>query len=156
MKAGFVGLGSMGLPIARNLLKAGHDLVVYNRTRSRAEELAASGAQVAGVPAEACGAGIVMTMLADDRAVEECLYGDSGILRGLPPHGAHISLSTISPALSERVTQAHKERGQSFVAAPVFGRPEAAESARLLVVAAGPPDTIERCRPLLEAIGRKL
>ncbi len=155
MKTGFVGLGNMGLPMARNLLKAGHDLIVYNRTRSRAEELAASGARVAAMPAEACGAGIVMTMLADDRAVEECVYG-GGILEALPPHGAHISLSTISPALSERLTQAHKERGQNFVAAPVFGRPEAAEAARLLVVAGGPADAVERCRPLLEAVGRKL
>ncbi len=156
MKTGFVGLGNMGLPMARNLLKAGHDVIVYNRTRSRAEELAAAGARVAATPAEACGAGIVMTMLADDRAVEECVYGEGGILKALPPHGAHISLSTISPALSERLSQAHKERGQGFVAAPVFGRPEAAEAARLLVVAAGPADAIERCRPLLEAVGRRL
>ena len=156
MNAGFIGLGNMGLPMARNLLKAGHRLVVYNRTRSRGEELAKNGARVAETLAETCGGGVVLTMLADDRANEECTFGVGGILNALPANGLHVALSTISTDLSRRLAEAHRARGQSFVAAPVFGRPEAAEAAQLLVVAAGPPEALERCRPLLEPLGRKL
>ena len=156
MDAGFIGLGNMGWPMARNILKAGHRLKVYNRTRSRAEELAKSGAQVAGTLAEACASSVVMTMLSDDRAIEECVFSAGGILNALPANGVHVGLSTISTDLSRRLAEAHRARGQSFVAAPVFGRPEAAEGARLLVVAAGPAEALQRCRPLLEALGRKL
>lgn len=156
MKAGFIGLGNMGQPMARNLLKAGHELAVYNRTRSRAEALAGEGAQVARTPAEACASGVVMSMLADDHAVEECVFGGAGILGALPAGGVHASFSTISTALSRRLAEAHGEKGQFFVAAPVFGRPEAAAGARLVVVAAGPTEAIERCRPLLEAVSRKV
>jgi len=156
-KIAFIGLGNMGLPIARNLLKAGHDLTVYNRTRSRAEDLRTSGMEIADSPAAASlGAAAVMTMLADDRAVEQVVFAADGVLSALPPGGVHISLSTISPALSRRLTAAHRERSQAYIAAPVFGRPEAAEAAKLVVVAAGPPEAVERCRPLLEPIGRKL
>lgn len=156
MKAGFIGLGNMGQPMARNLLKAGHELAVYNRTRSRAEALAGEGAQVARTPAEACASGVVMSMLADDHAVEECVFGGAGILGALPAGGVHTSFSTISTALSRRLAEAHGEKGQFFVAAPVFGRPEAAAGARLVVVAAGTTEVIERCRPLLEAVSRKV
>ena len=97
-----------------------------------------------------------MTMLADDHAVEQVTFEDGGILNALASGGVHVSLSTISTALSRRLTEAHKARGQSFVASPVFGRPEAAEAARLVVVAAGPDEAVERVRPLLEAIGRKV
>ncbi len=156
METGFVGLGNMGLPMARNLLQAGHRVTVYNRTRSRAEELAKSGAQIAATPAAACDPGIVISALSDDAAVEECVWGEGGILHALPRNGAHICTSTISTELSRRLTDAHDARGQRFVAAPVFGRPDAATAARLIVVAAGPAETIERCRPLLEPLGRKL
>ncbi len=158
MRVGFVGLGNMGRPIAGNLLKAGHELTVYNRTRARAAELAAESsgrAHVVSTPAEACASGIVMTMLADDRAVEECTFGEHGLLAALPSQGVHVSLSTTSPGLSRRLAEAHAERGQ-YVAAPVFGRPEAAAAGRLLVVAAGPAEAVERVKPLLEAIGQKL
>jgi 3-hydroxyisobutyrate dehydrogenase-like beta-hydroxyacid dehydrogenase len=97
-----------------------------------------------------------MTMLADDPAVEHTTLGDGGILHTLGSGGVHVSLSTISTALSRRLTVAHTARGQSFVASPVFGRPDAAEAARLVVVAAGPTEAVERVRPLLEAIGKKL
>jgi 3-hydroxyisobutyrate dehydrogenase-like beta-hydroxyacid dehydrogenase len=146
----------MGLPIARNLLRAGHELTLYNRTRSKAEALAAAGAKLANSPAEASTPEVVMTMLADDSALEQTTLGDEGILNTLAPGGVHVSLSTISTALSRRLTVAHTGRGQSFIASPVFGRPDAAEAARLVVVAAGPAEAIERVRPLLEAIGRKL
>jgi len=155
MKIGFVGLGNMGSGIARNLLKAGHDVHVYNRTTSRAQELARDGAHVATL-SEAAASGTVFTMLADDHAVEQCVFGDDAILARLPPDGLHVSLSTISVALSRRLVEEHSKRGQQYVAAPVFGRPQAADSAHLVVVAAGPAEGIERVRPLLEAIGRKL
>jgi len=146
----------MGLPIARNLLQAGHELTVYNRTRSKAEALASAGATLANSLAEASTAEVVMTMLADDQAVEQTTLGDGGILNTLASGGVHLSLSTISTALSRRLTLAHTARGQSFIASPVFGRPDAAAAARLVVVAAGPDEAVERVRPLLEAIGRKL
>ncbi|MGA2475809.1 MAG: NAD(P)-dependent oxidoreductase [Terriglobia bacterium] len=156
MRVGFIGLGNMGLPIARNLLKAGHELTVYNRTRSKAEALASAGAKVANSLTEASTAEVVMTMLADDQAVEQTTLGDGGILNTLASGGVHLSLSTISTALSRRLTAAHAARGQSFIASPVFGRPDAAAAARLVVVAAGPDEAVERVRPLLEGIGRKL
>jgi len=146
----------MGRPVARNLLQAGHELAVYNRTPSRAAELAQEGARLAAGVAEACNPGLVITMLADDRATEDTVWGEGRILEALPAGGVHVSLSTISTALSQRLSDAHKSRGQSFVAAPVFGRPEAAAAGRLVVVAAGPADAIARSRPLLEVLGRKL
>jgi len=156
MEMGFIGLGSMGEPMARNLLQAGHSVRVYNRTRVRAEAFAGHGGTVVDSPAAACAAGVVATMLADDQAVEEVVFGEKGILPGLPRGGVHISHSTISTNLSRRLVKVHAQRGQSFVSAPVFGRPDAAQAARLVVVAAGPPEAVERCRPALEAIGRKL
>ncbi len=156
MEMGFIGLGAMGEPIVRNLIKAGHALKVYNRTRSRAEALAGQGTTVVDTPAAACTAGVVATMLADDAAVEGVAFGDNGVLAGLPRGGVHISHSTISVNLSRRLADAHRQRGQLFIAAPVFGRPDAAQAARLIVVAAGPSEAVERCHPVLEAIGRKL
>ncbi|MDR3674964.1 MAG: NAD(P)-dependent oxidoreductase [Acidobacteriota bacterium] len=156
MEMGFIGLGAMGEPIARNLIKAGHVLKVYNRTRSRAEALAGQDTTVVDTPAAACTAGVVASMLADDAAVEGVVFGDNGVLAGLPRGGVHISHSTISVNLSRRLADAHRQRGQLFIAAPVFGRPDAAQAGRLIVVAAGPPEAVERCHPVLEAIGRKL
>ena len=156
MDMGFVGLGGMGGAIARNLTKAGHVLKVYNRTRSRAEALAGEGATIADTPAAACTAGVVASMLADDAAVEGVVFGEHGILEGLPPGGVHICHSTISTNLAHRLVEAHRKKGQHFIAAPVFGRPDAAAAGRLLVVAAGPAEAVKRCRPALEAVGRKL
>ena len=156
MKAGFVGLGNMGRPIARNLLRAGHEVTVYNRTASRALGLVTSGALIGKTVADASAPGLVITMLADDLAVEECVFGPNGILDSLPTGGLHVSLSTISVALSKCLADQHEQRGQSYVASPVFGRPSAAESAQLLLVAAGPTEAVERARPLLEPMGRKL
>ncbi len=156
MNAGFIGLGNMGQPIARNMLKAGHDLVVFNRTKSRAQGLVSWNAQVAQSLAEACAPGVVVTMLSDDHAVAECVFGENGILSSLPAGGVHLSLSTISVKLSHHLAEKHRQRRHSYVASPVFGRPPAAESAQLVVVAAGPSEAVERVRPLLEAIGRKL
>ena len=138
MDVGLIGLGRMGTGIAKSLLRAGHRVTVYNRTRERAEALRKDGAAVAGSVAEACRGDAVLTMLADDAAVEAVVYGESGVLKALPRGRVHISLSTISVALCDRLAAEHARAGQEFVAAPVFGRPEAAEAAKLAIVAAGP------------------
>jgi 3-hydroxyisobutyrate dehydrogenase-like beta-hydroxyacid dehydrogenase len=156
MNVGFVGLGAMGLPIARSLLRTRNRVTVYNRSAGRAEPLKADGAQVAPSVAAASRMDVVLTMLADDAAVEATVFGPSGMLDALPPGGIHVSLSTISTALSRRLAEAHAARAQHYVAAPVFGRPDAAAAQRLVVVAAGPAAAVERVRPLLEAIGRKV
>lgn len=154
MKAGFIGLGNMGLPMARNLLKAGHEVTVYNRTRERAENLRADGAIIADKAADACGGEILITMLADDRAARVVVF-DGQLIPKLAPGAVHISMGTISVALAQELTRAHTEAGSQFVSAPVFGRPEAAEAAKLIVVAAGPSNMIERCQPLFEAMGQR-
>jgi 3-hydroxyisobutyrate dehydrogenase-like beta-hydroxyacid dehydrogenase len=156
MNIGFIGLGNMGGAIAPNLVRAGHALTVYNRTQSRAEGMQKMGATVAGTPGEAAlGAEAVITMLADDGAVEEVVFAPGGVLQSLSAGAVHISMSTISVALSRRLAQAHRDNRQSYIAAPVFGRPEAAAGAKLFVVAGGPAGQIERCRPLFDAIGQK-
>lgn len=155
MDIGFIGLGNMGSEIARNLLKAGHRVAVHNRTRSRAELLEREGATVVNTPAEACGGDAVITMLANDQAVEEIVFGGDGILKGLKPGAAHISMSTITVALSERLKHAHAEARQIYIAAPVFGRPEAAAAAKLFVVPAGDKKAVEHFQPLFDAIGQR-
>ncbi|HMD30534.1 MAG TPA: NAD(P)-dependent oxidoreductase [Candidatus Acidoferrales bacterium] len=156
MEVGLIGLGNMGSGIAKSLLRGGHGVTVYNRTQAKAETLKADGAKVARTVAEACAAGVVMTMLADDTAVEAAVFGDGGILKSLAKGGVHVSLSTISVRLSDRLTAEHAQAGQDYVAAPVFGRPDAADAARLAVVAAGRAETIERCKPFFASMGPKL
>jgi 3-hydroxyisobutyrate dehydrogenase-like beta-hydroxyacid dehydrogenase len=155
MKIGFLGLGKMGTPIALRLLAAGHELSVWNRTEGRAKPLIHEGAIAAATPAEAeLGADAVITMLFDDAAYEEVVFGANGLMDALSPGGLHISCSTISVGLSERLTVEYAKRGVDFVAAPVFGRPSVAEAGRLWVVAAGTDKAVERARPLLEAFSR--
>jgi 3-hydroxyisobutyrate dehydrogenase-like beta-hydroxyacid dehydrogenase len=154
MRVAFLGLGNMGRGMVRNLLKAGNEVVVYNRTRAKADELAKEGAIVAEHPA-AIQAGVAFTMVADDAALEQIAFGPQGLMAGLPKDGIHVSTSTISAALSRSLTEKHREHGQRMVSAPVFGRPEAAEAAKLFIVAAGPREAIERCRPLFDVLGQK-
>jgi 3-hydroxyisobutyrate dehydrogenase-like beta-hydroxyacid dehydrogenase len=181
MNIAFIGLGNMGSAMAANLIKAGHTLSVYNRTRARADELKPLGARVASTPGEAAaGAEVAITMLADDHALESVVFGRTetgsgstgpgntglgnnemgtagraNLLDSLPPNAIHVSMSTISVALSRRLAAAHAERKQHYVSAPVFGRPEAAAAAKLFIVVAGPAAQIERCRPLFDAMGQK-
>lgn len=155
MNVGFIGLGNMGQPMARNLLRAGHQLQVYNRTPQRAQALAADGAVPVDSPASAAtGVDVVITMLADDAAVEGAVFGEYGLLDTLAPGTTHLSMSTNSVALSRRLAEAHARAGQQYLSAPVFGRPDAAAAGMLWIVAAGPPATMEQCRPLLEAVGQ--
>jgi 3-hydroxyisobutyrate dehydrogenase-like beta-hydroxyacid dehydrogenase len=155
MKVGFIGLGQMGSAMAVNLIKAGHEVTVYNRSRDKAEALLGEGAKVAGTVAEACGGDAVFTMLAHDDALSAVVHGDGGVLASLGKGAVHISASTISVAMSERLTKEHAAAGQRFVAAPVFGRPEAAAAAKLFVVAAGAPDAVQSVTPLFDAIGQR-
>jgi len=155
MKISFLGLGSMGLPMARHLLQAGHTLTVYNRTRARAEQLKPFNPVVADSAAAAVrDAEVLVTMVADDAALEDVMLGPQGALAALPRGAIHASMSTISPALSRRLAERHKTAGQTYVAAPVFGRPEAAEAKKLWIVAAGPSQALERIGPVLDAMGQ--
>src|ERR1700737_1689985 len=155
MRIGFIGLGNMGSGMAANLLKAGHQVIAYNRSQDKVDALAARGATAARSVAEASSADIVFTMLANDDAVEAVTFGDGGVLASLKSGGIHGSSSTISVALCERLTAAHADAGQGFVAAPVFGRPDAAEAAKLFVLAAGEATRLEEVSPALDAIGQR-
>lgn len=155
MQIGFIGLGHMGSAMAANLLAAGHALTVYNRSSAKAEPLVGKGAKLAKTPGDAARGQVVITMLADDGALEHVVFGKSGILDALPPGAIHVSMSTISVALAERLAAAHGDKGQAFVAAPVFGRPEAAAAAKLFIVAAGQQAAIATCQPLFDALGQR-
>jgi 3-hydroxyisobutyrate dehydrogenase-like beta-hydroxyacid dehydrogenase len=155
MDVGFIGLGNMGTPMALNLIKSGHRVVVYNRTRSKAGALAAKGARIADRIADACRGDALITMLSDDAAVESVIFASDGALASLGRNAVHISMSTISVALSERLAAVHAKAGQGYVAAPVFGRPEAAAAAKLFIIAAGADATIARCSPLFYAMGQR-
>jgi 3-hydroxyisobutyrate dehydrogenase-like beta-hydroxyacid dehydrogenase len=155
MDIGFIGLGNMGSGMAANLLKAGHGVAAYNRSQDKVDALVAQGARRAHTVAEACGGEAVISMLADDAAVEAVTFGADGIIANLAKGAVHVSSSTISVALAERLVAAHAEAGQRFVAAPVFGRPEAAEAAKLFVVAAGDPAAVQAVSPLFDAIGQR-
>jgi 3-hydroxyisobutyrate dehydrogenase-like beta-hydroxyacid dehydrogenase len=153
---GFIGLGHMGAGIARNLLKDGHKVVVYNRTREKAEALVKDGAEIADSPAEAARPGIVFTMLANDHALSETIEGPDGALAGLPKGGILVNMSTVSLRLTRRLAAAHKAAGNSYVAAPVFGRPDAAAAGKLFVAVAGPKKAVDKILPLLEAVGQSV
>ncbi len=155
MKIAYIGLGKMGSGIARNLLRAGMDVNVYNRSREKSEVLASEGARVAGTPAEACdGAEVAMTMLSNDEAVAEVVFGGKGIAAGLAKGAVHISNSTISRGMAQRLNEEHAKSGQGYLSAPVFGRPDSAEAKKLLVAVAGRAELIGRFRPVLDSIGR--
>jgi 3-hydroxyisobutyrate dehydrogenase-like beta-hydroxyacid dehydrogenase len=155
MRLGFIGLGQMGSGMASNLVKAGHEVTVYNRTPAKAAPLVALGATAVGAPADACRGEAVITMLADDPAVEGVAFGDSGIVATLAPAAIHISCSTISVELSRRLAQWHAHASQRYVAAPVFGRPEAAAAANLFVVTCGAADAVAESEPVFDAIAQR-
>lgn len=155
MNVGFIGIGRMGSGMAANLLKAGHEVTVYNRTAAKTEALVTQGAKAAASVAEACGGEVAITMLSNDEAVESVVFRDGGIIDQLPAGGIHISSSTISVALSHLLTVEHEKAGQRFVAAPVFGRPEAAAAGKLFIVAAGEPAATKAAAPVFEAMGQK-
>jgi 3-hydroxyisobutyrate dehydrogenase-like beta-hydroxyacid dehydrogenase len=155
MKIGFIGLGHMGAAMASNLVRAGHELIVFNRSAAKARPLVELGARAAPNVAEACHAEAVITMLADDGAVADTVWASDGLLENLPQGSIHVSMSTISVALSRRLAPAHAKAGQQYVAAPVFGRPEMAAAAKLYIVTAGDPAAVARCQPVLLAMGQR-
>jgi 3-hydroxyisobutyrate dehydrogenase-like beta-hydroxyacid dehydrogenase len=155
MKLGFIGLGHMGAAMAANLAKAGHNVRVFNRSAGRAGRLIAIGAHEATSIADVCDAEAVITMLADDSAVAEVAFADHGLIASLPKGAIHISMSSISVVLSTRLAQAHGQAGQRYVAATVFGRPDMAAAAKLFIIAAGDPASVNGCKPLFDALGQK-
>lgn len=156
MDIGFIGLGNMGAEMARRIMKAGHRVKGWNRTREKAQALAGDGLVVCETPAEAAkGAQIVVTMVADDAAAEAVVLGTAGLAQTLAAGAAHVSMSTISPDFSGRLAHAHARRGQRYAAAPVFGRPEAARDGRLFVAAAGDTKTLQVCDPVFAAVGQR-
>jgi 3-hydroxyisobutyrate dehydrogenase-like beta-hydroxyacid dehydrogenase len=155
MKTGFIGLGHMGSAMAANLVKAGHDVTVFNRSPGKLRALLELGALEAGAVADACHGEVTITMLADDNAVADVALARHGIVETLAKGAIHLSMSTISVALSKRLSEAHAHAGQRFVAAPVFGRPDAAAAAKLFIVAGGEAAAVETCKPLFDALGQK-
>jgi 3-hydroxyisobutyrate dehydrogenase-like beta-hydroxyacid dehydrogenase len=154
-RIGFIGLGNMGQPMAHNLLKAGYEVHVYNRDASKAKPLAETGAQQKTAPQDVVEPdGIVMTMVANDAALESVTLGPQGILERLGPNGIHLSMSTVSPALAHKLAELHTQKGVTYIAAPVFGRPEAAAAQKLWIAVAGASAARERVRPLLQALGQ--
>jgi len=155
MKIGFIGLGHMGSAMAANLVRAGHEVTVFNRSADKRRPLVELGATEAATIADACKGDVVFTMLADDAALRQVALGDSCVVGKLRRGCIHVSMSTVSVELVRELARAHAEAGQKFVAAPVFGRPEMAATAKLFVIAAGDPDAIKVCTPLFDAMGQK-
>jgi 3-hydroxyisobutyrate dehydrogenase-like beta-hydroxyacid dehydrogenase len=152
MKVGFIGLGQMGQAMAGRLIDAGHELTVYNRTRAAAAPLAARGARVAEDPRGTLGGDIVVTMLADDAAVE-AVWIQPGLAARLPASCVHLNMATVSLGMAKRLTALHRSAGGKYVSAPVFGRPHVAAQGQLDIVAAGAAAAVERCEPLFGALG---
>ncbi len=154
-KIGFIGLGNMGLPMAKNLIDAGYHLQVYNRTAEKADELDASAITRCSTPAEAAkNVAVVITMLSDDKVVEEATTGRDGVLSTLQKGGVHISMSTISPDVSKRLGEAHRAAGSVYLTSPVFGRPEAAAAKKLWICVSGDKSAKETVKPILECMGQ--
>ena len=150
---GFIGLGRMGAAMAANLLAAGFDLRVYNRTPQKAAPLVAKGAALANSPADAVPrGGIVITMVADDDALLS--IANEEFARALGPGGVHVSMSTVLPRTNEQLAEQHRQYGASLTAAPVFGRPEAAAERKLWICNSGPADARRRVRPVLDGLGQ--
>lgn len=155
MHIGWIGLGNMGQPMAARVLDAGHELTVYNRSPGKAQPLVDRGAKLADSPASAAAAELVVTMLADDAALQDVL-GPGGALSAMTASTVHVSMSTISHALALKLTATHAERGVGFVGAPVFGRPEAAAAGKLFILGAGEATALSRCQPLFDVLSQKV
>jgi 3-hydroxyisobutyrate dehydrogenase-like beta-hydroxyacid dehydrogenase len=155
MHVGFIGLGHMGKAIASNLVRAGHRLIVWNRSEGPVKELVALGAQAASEPADAANAEVLMSMLADDDSLRSVVIGQ-GVLERAAKGLIHVNLATVSVAFAREIARLHLERGMGYVAAPVFGRPDVARAAKLSVVVAGESSAVSRVEPLLRSIGERI
>lgn len=154
MQVGFIGLGAMGKGMAANLVDAGHQVDVWNRSPQAVAALEDQGAHAVDSPTDAARSGVVMSMLSDDAAVRE-VFLDGGVLGAIPSGGVHVNHATISVRLARELAEAHRERGVNYVSAPVFGRPDMAAAGKLNVVCAGDAGAIERVQPLLDAVGQR-
>lgn len=151
-KIGFIGLGKMGTPIAKNILKAGYELTIYNRTPEKLKSLLDSGAKAASTPREAAQKSeVVITCLMDDQTELECTTGKEGIIAGLESGGIHIGTATISPTCAATLAELHNANGSYYIAAPLFGRPDAAAAGTLLTYVAGDKNIIDACDSLFNA-----
>ncbi len=155
MNIGFIGIGRMAHGMVKNLLAAGHTVSVYNRTRDKAEALADDGAIVVDSVADAAANELVISMLADDRAIEDVVFADSGFMQALPQGAVHVSMATISEAMGRRLTAAHAAADRVYVSAPVFGRPDAANAGKLFIVAAGSAAALQICAPAFDVMGQR-
>ncbi len=154
-KIGFIGLGNMGLPMAKNLVAAGYHLMVYNRSAEKINELDPLAVTPCESPAEAAkDVSIVVTMLSDDKVLDEITRGENGILTSLPQGSIHLSMSTVSPDISRRLATLHTAAGNTYLAAPVFGRPEAAAAKKLWICVSGDVKSKLFVQPVLEALGQ--
>jgi 2-hydroxy-3-oxopropionate reductase len=154
---GFIGLGTMGRPMARNLLVAGYPVVAHNRSRGPVEELSAAGADAADAPAEVAErAAVVITMLPDTSDVEDVVFGASGIMESLRPGSLIVDMSTIRPALARRIAREAREHGADALDAPVSGGELGAREASLSVMVGGSEDSFRRARPILRSMGRNV
>ncbi len=154
MDVGFIGLGHMGSGMAERLIRAGHELRVWNRSPEPAERLAGRGARRMADPSEVFQAEIVFTMLADDGAVRQAIL-DSGALEGARKGAVHVMSSSISVGFSQALEEAHAKAGVTYIAAPVLGRPDVAAAGELNILVAGAPEVVERVQPLLDVIGKR-
>jgi 3-hydroxyisobutyrate dehydrogenase-like beta-hydroxyacid dehydrogenase len=154
MRVGVIGTGAMGRPIAVNCLTAGHSVIVYNRTRARAAELQPLGVQVADSVYQTCSCDVVITILADDAALEDVVFKSQEFFSSFTTNGIHVSASTISVGMARRLAKAHADRGGQLLVAPILGRPEMAASRQISLLAAGDRSTYERCLPVLESISQ--
>ncbi|XGV97237.1 MAG: NAD(P)-dependent oxidoreductase [Leptolyngbya sp. BL-A-14] len=154
---GFIGLGSMGLPLATNLLESGYKLRVYNRTAAKAQPLVEKGAIAVDAPADVLEpGGIVITLLSNDQALEAVVLGEQGLSQSFTADSIHLSMSTVAPATAEKLAAQHQQQGAHYLAAPVFGRPDAVVARKLWITLAGNDDAKARVRPLLEKVGQGL
>ena len=154
LNIGFIGLGKMGKALVGLLLSSGHKVRVWNRTPEAVQELVAKGAEAARTPAELAKADFLLTMLANDAATRSVII-DQGVLDAAHPGLIHLNLATVSVALAKEFAELHRQRNIGYIAAPVFGRPDAAAAGKLNVVVAGDPATIARAQPVIDAIGQK-
>jgi 3-hydroxyisobutyrate dehydrogenase-like beta-hydroxyacid dehydrogenase len=156
-KIGFIGLGNMGIHMAKNLISEGYHLQVYNRTPNKADELNTARITKCQTPAEAAtGVPFVITMLSEDDVLRESVTGDDGILKTLQPNGVHISMSTISPETAVELAKAHQKAGSYYLASPVFGRPEAAAAKKLFICVSGPQQVKDLAKPVLDCLGQAI
>jgi 3-hydroxyisobutyrate dehydrogenase-like beta-hydroxyacid dehydrogenase len=153
---GVVGVGRMGHAFARNLLADGYQIIAYARDKKRVRDLMSDGARVAERLEDLASCDIIVSSLPDDAALTAVALSPAGLVSILAPGAVHVSMSTVSPALSRRLAEAHAAHGQGFVAAPVLGNPDAARARLLYVLAGGTRDAIERVRPVLQSLGQRV